>query len=159
MSALGIFHTAVSILPIGFGLVAFARDGKIDPKNRLGQLYIATMAIGSVTALGFIATKGFGPPQVLTLLTLAILAVATLTVRGHWRGPGYVQTVGLTASYFLLMFFATTETLTRLPAADPFASGPTDPVLAPVRLGLLAALALVVGLQVRKLRTATVRVR
>src|SRR4029453_1588753 len=67
MSPLGNFHTAISVLPIGFGLVAFPRDGKIDPRNRLGKLYLITMLIGSITALGFITTKGFTPGQVLTL--------------------------------------------------------------------------------------------
>ncbi len=45
------------------------------------------------------------------------------------------------------MFFATTETLTRLPLDHPFAIGPTDPALLPVRLGLLVALVLGVGYQ------------
>lgn len=152
MSPLGIFHTAVSVLPIGFGLIAFIRDGKIDPRNRLGKLYLLTMLLGSVTALGFIPTHGFGPPQVLTLLTLGLLLASVLTLRGAWRGPGYVQTVNLTLTYFLLMFFTTTETLTRLPKGDPFASGPTDPALMPVRLLLLALLAIGLTLQVRALR-------
>jgi hypothetical protein len=156
MSPLGIFHTAVSVLPIGFGLYAFVRDGKIDLKTRVGKLYWLTMLIGSVTALGFIPEKGFGPPQVLTLLTLGLLFAATLTLRGRWRGEGYVQTVSLSLSYFLLMFFTTTETLTRLPKGDPFASGPTDPALMPVRLVLLVVLAIGLTLQVRKLRAVPV---
>ena len=157
MSPLGIFHTAVSVLPIGFGLYAFVRDGKIDLKTRVGKLYWLTMLIGSVTALGFIPEKGFGPPQVLTLLTLGLLFAAPLTLRGRWRGEGYVQTVSLSLSYFLLMFFTTTETLTRLPKGDPFASGPTDPALLPVRLVLLVVLAIGLTLQVRKLRAVPVR--
>jgi hypothetical protein len=152
MSPLVIFHTAVSVLPIGFGLFAFARDGKIDPRSRLGKLYVLTMLIGSVSALGFVATKGFNPAQVLTLATLGLLAAATLTVRGHWRGPGYVQTISLTTSYLLLMVFTTTETLTRVPVGHPFATGPADPALIPVRLGLLAAFALGLGYQLLKLR-------
>jgi hypothetical protein len=159
MSPLGIFHTAVSVLPIGFGLYAFARDGKIDLKTRVGKLYWLTMLIGSITALGFIPEKGFGPPQVLTLLTLGLLFASVLTLRGRWRGEGYVQTVSLSLSYFLLMFFTTTETLTRLPKGDPFASGPNDPALLPVRLVLLVALAIGLTLQVRKLRAAPVAVR
>jgi len=148
MSALGIFQTAVSILPIGFGLAALIRDRKIDPKNLIGKLYIGTMLLGCITALGFIPSKGFGPPQVLTFLTLALLYFGTLTVTGKRRGEGHVQNICLSASYFLLWFFTTTETLTRIAVGRPFASGPTDPAFIPVRVILLIALMLGVALQV-----------
>jgi hypothetical protein len=154
MSPFGLFHTAVSVLPIGFGLLAFVRDGKIDPTNRVGKLYLVTMLLGSVTSWGFIPSKGFTPGQVLTLITLALLFTGTLTLRGRWREAGYVQTICLSASYLLLMVFATTETLTRLPVDSPFASGPTDPALTPVRLGLLAAFVLGLGYQVFRLRAS-----
>ena len=159
MSALGLFHTAISVLPIGFGLYAFARYGRIDPRTRSGQLYLITMLIGSISALGFITTKGFTPPQVLTLATLGLLFAATLTVRGTWREAGTVQSISLTASYLLLWVFTTTETLTRLPKDDPFATGPDDPALMPVRLALLALFLLAVGLQVRARRVEAVKVK
>jgi hypothetical protein len=159
MSPLGIFHTTVSVLPVGFGLYALLRDGRIDLKTRVGKLYWLTMLVGSMTALGLIPTNGFTPGQVLTLLTLGLLLASVLTLRGNWRAEGYVQTVSLTLSYFLLWFFTTTETLTRLPKGDPFASGPTDPALLPVRLVLLVALAVGLTLQVRKLRAVPVTVR
>jgi hypothetical protein len=158
LSPLGLFHTAVSILPIGFGLLAFFRDGKIDPKNTVGKLYLGTMLITCVTALGFLPSKGFTPGQVLNVVTLALLFAGTFTVRGKWRGEGYVQTLSLSASYLLLMVALTTETLTRLPADSPFAKeGPTDPALMPVRLGLLVAFVLGVGYQVFKLGAANAK--
>jgi hypothetical protein len=152
MSPFGMFHTGVSVLPIGFGLFAFVRDGKINPENGVGKLYLATMLMGCVTAFGFIFTKGFSPAQVLTLATLAILYFGTLTLRGRRRAAGLVQLICLSASYFLLMFFTTTEGLTRLPANHPFASGPTDPALNPVRLVLLIALVIGVAYQVIRQR-------
>lgn len=152
MSPFGMFHTVVSVLPVWFGLVAFARHGSIDPKTRAGKWYLLTMLAGSVSSWGFIATNGFNAAQVLTLLTIALLAIGTLTLRGSWREPGYVQTLALSASYLLLMVFATTETLTRVPVGLPFATGPTDPALVPVRLVLLTAFVIGVGYQVLKLR-------
>src|SRR5262249_9596904 len=92
------------------------------------------------------------PAQVLTLLTLALLFTATFTFRGEWRRPGVVQTVSLSASYLLLMVFTTTEVLTRLPAAHPFASGPADPALLPIRLVLLAGFVVGLGYQLLQLR-------
>lgn len=152
MSAFTLFHTAVSVLPIGFGFAAFLRQGTINPTTRHGRLYVAPMLAGSISSFGFLLTFGFTPGQVLTLLTLALLAVGTLTLRGRWRGPGYVQTIALSTSYLLLMVFATTETLKRFPVGHPFAAGPTDPSLIPVRLALLALFAVGLTFQIRTLR-------
>ena len=66
---------------------AFARDGKIDPRNRLGKLYLATVLLGSVTALGFIPTKGFTPGQILTLATFATPGRRDAHAAGHAAAP------------------------------------------------------------------------
>jgi hypothetical protein len=54
----------------------------------------------------------------------------------------------------MLMVFATTETLKRFPTSQPFASGPNDPSLIPVRLVLLALFVAGVAYQVLKIRAA-----
>lgn len=154
MSALGLFHTAVSVLAIPLGLVAFVRDGEIDPKNRVGKLYLAAMLVGSISAFGFILTKGFNPAQVLTVATLVLLFVGMIAGRAKWlgRAAGYVQTFSLSASYLLLMVFTTTETLTRVPVDHPFAASAESPELMPVRLALLVVFVIGLGYQLFKLR-------
>jgi hypothetical protein len=144
------FHTLISVLPVGFGLYALARHGRIDPATRSGRWYLGTMLAGTVSGFGFLPTLGFTPGQVLGLFTLALVLLGTLTLGGHWRKPGYVQTVALTTSFLMLMVFLTTETLRRFPLGHPFASGPADPSLIPVRLGLLAAYLAVLGWQLRR---------
>jgi hypothetical protein len=153
MSAFGLFHTAVSLLAVPLGLLAFVRDGKIDPTNRVGKLYLAAMLIGSLTAFGFILTNGLNPAQALTVATLVVLFVGTFARRAKWlgRAAAYVETISLSTSYLLLMVFTTTETLTRLPAGHPFAAGPDSPELMPVRLVLLVAFVLGLGYQLFKL--------
>lgn len=154
MTAFTLLHTIISVLPVGIGLAAFARHGAIRPNTRLGRWYLGTMLAGTVTGFGFLATLGFTPGQVFGLVTLGLLAVGTLTVRGQWRAAGYTQTVALSASYLMLWVFLTTETLKRFPTGQPFASGPADPSLIPVRLALLAAFVVGVGYQVLKIRSA-----
>ena len=153
MTAFTLFHTALSVLPVGFGLAAFARHGVIDPKTRLGKWYLGTMFAATVSSFGFLPALGFTPGQVLTLLTLALLVVGTFTLRGGWRGAGYTQTVALSASYLMLMVFTTTEVLKRVPVGRPFAAGPDDPALIPVRLGLLIAFFVGVSFQVLRIRS------
>jgi hypothetical protein len=153
MLTLGIFHTAVSVLPIGFGLLAIIRDRKIDLKTWMGKLYLITMFIGSVTALGFIPSRGFTPGEGLTVTTLGLLFTGIVAARVNWQAGKYVETISLSMSYLLLMVFTTTESLTRLPINNPFASGPTDSALLPVRLTLLALFVLGVGYQVWKIHS------
>jgi hypothetical protein len=154
MTAFTLLHTTVSVLPVGFGLAAYARHGAIDPKTRLGKWYAGTMLAGTLSGFGFILTIGFTPGQVLGLVTLALLAVGTLTPRGTWRQAGYTQTLALSASYLLLWVFLTTETLKRFPTGRPFASGPADPSLLPVRLALLALFLVGVTYQLLRVRAA-----
>ena len=152
MTAFTLFHTALSVLPIGFGFAAFARLGKIDPKTRLGKLYLGTMFAATVSSFGFLATFGFTPGQVLTLITLALLVLGMFTLRGNLRRPGYTQTITLSASYLMLMVFATTEILKHVPLSHPFASSAADPSLLPVRLALFVLFLIGVTYQVLKIR-------
>lgn len=154
MTAFTLLHTIISILPVGIGLAAFVRHGAILPNSRMGRWYLGTMLAGTVSGFGFLFTIGFTPGQVLGLVTLALLAVGALTLRGGWRSAGYTQTVALSASYLMLWVFLTTETLKRFPTGQPFASSPADPSLIPVRLALLAAFIVGVGYQVIKIRSA-----
>lgn len=154
MTPFGIFHTALSVPAIPLGLVALARFGKIDPATRVGKWYLASMLAGSVSAFGFIVTKGFTPAQVLTFATLFVLAAGMLARQAEWLGRAarYVETLSLSASYLLLMVFTTTETLTRVPVGHPFAANAQSPELLPVRLGLLLAFLVGVAYQVYELR-------
>jgi hypothetical protein len=153
MTAFTLFHTALSLLPVGFGLAALARHGRIEPATRLGRWYVGTMLAATISGFGFLLTFGFTPGQVLGLITLALVLIGTLTSSGRRREPGYVQTIALTTSLLLLMVFLSTEALKHFPAGRPFATGPADPSLIPVRLGLLTAYAAGLAVQIRKVRS------
>jgi hypothetical protein len=87
----------------------------------------------------------------LTLVTLALLAAGTVTLGGQWRPAGYTQSIGLTTSFLLLMVFLTTEALKHFPVGRPFATGPADASLIPVRVGLLIGYAAMLGRQFWKI--------
>jgi hypothetical protein len=156
MSAFGFVHTAVSLLPIGFGLYALLRHGKIDLATRSGNAYFVTMLLGSATGFVIFAHGGFSLGHALTLLVVALLLAAALAPRMHWLGglAPYVQTAGFSTSFLLLMVFATTEGLTRLPPEHPYASGADAPELMPVRVALLGAFIAGLGWQLWRLRMA-----
>ena len=152
MSAYGVFHTILSLPPIFLGLLAFAQHRSFDPLTPAGKWYAITMFLATISGFGFLPTRPFVPGQVLTLVTLAFLLGGLFTIRGTLRAAGYVQAICLTTTYLLLMVFTTTEGLTRLPVGKPFAAGPEDPALLPVRVGLLVAFAVALGMQIVKLR-------
>jgi len=133
ISALGAFHTALSVIPLVAGLAAFERDGKIIPSSVLGKVYWGGMAASVVTAFGLSSTGGFNPGHALGILALVVMAIATLAPRFLGRVGAYVQVALMSFSFFLLMVPGTNETLSRLPVGHPIGNGPDSP---PVQLAL-----------------------
>ncbi len=135
-----------------FGLIALVAEGRISPRTRLGQIYLGTMLVATVSAFGFIPSRGFDGPQFVTLLTLAFLFAGTFTLGGRLRSEGYFQTIVFSATYLELVVFAAGELLTRVPPEHPFATTPTDPAIRPVYVGLFLIFVIGVGFQMFKLR-------
>jgi hypothetical protein len=92
------------------------------------------------------------------VLTLVILAFAVLVEKRAPVGttPRAVEVVSYTATFFLHMIPAINETLTRIPAGAPLASGPQDPLV----LGLVgvAFVGFVIGATVQVARLRALRV-
>lgn len=141
VSAFGAFHTVLSIIPLVAGLVAFARDGRINPASGIGKVYWVGMAASVVTAFGLSSTGGFNPGHALGILTLLVMLAGTLAPRFLGRAAAYVQVVLMSFSFMLLMVPGTNETLSRLPAGHPIGNGPDSP---PVQMALAAVFALFV---------------
>jgi uncharacterized membrane protein len=131
MSILGIIHTLLSLPPIVFGLWGFLSAGRIDPATRVGRLYLLSMVASIVTSFGLSSTGGFNPGHALGILALVLMAVAVAAPRLGWLGGGapYVQTLSLSASFLVLLVPGIIETLTRLPAGQPLATGPQSPAI------------------------------
>lgn len=159
MSTLGIIHTALSVLPILFGLWAFLRDGSIDPANRLGRLYLLSMVASIVTSFGLSRAGGFNPGHALGIIALLLMGLAVLAPRLGWLGNGvpYVQTLSMSASFLVLLVPGIVETLTRVPVGQPLATGPESPA---VQGSLAVLLVLFLGgtaWQVLRLRAGALR--
>lgn len=132
LSAIGLVHTALSLLPLFAGLYSFARYGGISPGTRAGALYLFGLALSVGTAFGLSSTGGLNPGHVLGVLAMLAALGGAFAPRLPFlgRARGYLSAFGLSFSFFLLLVPAITETLTRLPAAAPLATGPQDPVVA-----------------------------
>lgn len=143
LSIVGAVHTALSLIPVIAGLVAFTRDGKIDPGTVAGKVYWIGMVASVVTAFGLSSTGGLNPGHVLGVLTLIVMAAATLAPRIGFLGHAakYIQVALMSFSFMLLMVPGTNETLSRLPAGHPIGNGPDS---APVQMALAGVFVLFV---------------
>ena len=159
LTTLGIFHTAIALIGLAAGFYALAQCKEIRVANRIGQVYVVGTFIAAVTGLFIFQHGGFGPPHVLSILTIIALAVGILAglsgVFGGWSR--YVQAISFTTTILFHLIPAITETTTRLPAGVPIFSSPDDPGLKPIAGVLLVIYAIGLTLQIRWMRASAPR--
>jgi uncharacterized membrane protein len=158
LTPLGTFHTAVSLIAVGTGLVALIRDRQISPKTRLGQTYLITTLITVLTGFGIFEHGGFGKAHALGVVTLIVLAIAAVAGRSRLfgRAAPYVETVAYSATFFFHLIPGITETSTRLPLGAPLLSSQEAPELQVATAALFVAFLIGATLQVRRMRRARV---
>ena len=117
LTPFGMFHTAIGLIAVVYGVIALARDKQISPKNHLGQFYLVATLVTAVSALALFRQGGFGLPHALAVWTLIALAIGTTAAGSSLfgRASPYVQA----ASYSITMLFhliaAVTAWSTRFP--------------------------------------------
>jgi len=154
LTSLGTIHTAISLVAVVAGLIALFRDKEINPKNRLGMLYLLTTLLTCLTGFGIFQHGGFGKPHALGVITLLVMALAAGAGWKGWfgRAAPYVATLGYSATFLFHWIPAVTETSTRLPLGAPLLASAEAPELKAVT-GLLFLLYLIgATLQVLRLR-------
>jgi uncharacterized membrane protein len=159
LTPLGIFHTAISLIAVAAGLIALIRDGRISPKNLLGQVYVAGTIVTCVTGFGIFQHGGFGKPHILGIVTLAVLGLAAVAgySKVFGRASPYVETVSYSATFLFNLIPGITETTTRLPPGAPLLPNADAPQLQ-VATGILFMLFLIgAALQVRGMRAQGTR--
>lgn len=154
MTPFGLFHTLISLVAVVAGVVSFFREGRIGWDDGLGKTYVLFTIASCVTALFIFHHGGFGPPHVVAILTLVVLAIAALarSTRVFGRGARYVETISYSATFLFHMIPAVTETSTRLPPGAPLVDSPDSPTLKAVYLVLLAGFLIGAVLQSLRLR-------
>lgn len=156
LTSLGAVHTAISLIAVAAGIIAFVRDQEISPHNGVGRIYIWTTIVTCLTGFGIFQHGGFGKPHALGVLTLLVLGAAAIAGRTQLfgRASKYIETVGYSLTFLFHMIPALTETFTRLPIGAPLFASPEDPALQKLT-GLFVVLFLVgATLQVRRLRSS-----
>jgi uncharacterized membrane protein len=154
LTQLGIIHTAISLVAIATGVLAFLRHRQILTTDRLGQTYLVTTFLTAATGLGIFEHGGFGPPHALSIMTLIALAIGTLAAlrQSFGRSSRTVQAVSYTSTAFFHTIPGFTESLTRLPLGNPVLPSQEAPEFRIIYGVLLALFAIGLFLQLRWLR-------
>jgi uncharacterized membrane protein len=143
LTPLGVIHTIISLIAVGAAIVALGRDRQLVATNRVGRVYMIATVLTCLTGLPIFQHGGFGPPHMLAILTLVVLAVVYAAAKtplfGSWSR--YVEVLGLSLTVFFHWVPAVTESSSRLPPGAPLTTGPDDPrVQAAVGAGLVVFL-------------------
>lgn len=159
ISPFGMFHTAIALVAVFFGIRSLVRYGEIGTRTRSGALYVWLTAATAFTGLFIFRHGEFGAPHMLAIATLVVLAAAAMAERAGGSGLArYITVLGNSLTLFFHLIPGLTETGTRIPIGDPAFTGPEDPVLKTiVGVGFLVYLAgaAVQAMRIRRgLRTA-----
>jgi uncharacterized membrane protein len=155
LTTLGIAHTAISLVALVSGFAALARFKQIRIKDRMGLIYLVSTFLTAATGLGIFQHGGFGPPHVLSILTLLALGVGWAATATTVLGglSAYVQLVCFSTTVFFHLVPGFTETLTRLPPSAPLLASAEAPQLQAIAAVLLVALITGLVFQIRWLRS------
>lgn len=156
ITAFGMFHTILSLIGLAAGAVSLFRHGGIALASRAGQAFVLFTVASCVSGLFIHHHGGFGKPHVLSIVTLAVLAVAILAERraAFGRASRLVSTLSYSLAFFFHFIPGFTETLTRVPVGHPWATGPEDPKLAALIGSAFVVFLIGATLQVLRLRSA-----
>ncbi|MBU8978076.1 MULTISPECIES: hypothetical protein [unclassified Lysobacter] len=159
VTAFGALHTVIAIVGVIAGFIALIAHRQILLSSRSGAVFWWFTVGAAFTGLFIFRRGGFGVPHVLSLITLAVLALAWFAERRH--GFGRASTYAAVLLNLTALFFhfipASVESLTRLPLGAPYAAGPEDPALfGPIGTAFVAYLIAAVW-QVLRVRGATRR--
>ena len=148
VEAFTLLHVIISLVGIASGLVVlFAMIGG-RRSDALTAVFLATTVATSVTGF-FFHSKAIGPPHIVGVISLVVLALALLALYGRrlagiWR-PVYV--VAAVLAFYLNCFVAVVQAFLKIPPLHALAPAGTEPpfaiaqglvLLAFVGLGYLA---------------------
>ena len=154
LTPLGIIHTAISLVAVAAGILAFVRYGRITTQQRVGRVYLLTTVFTCLTGFGIFQHGGFGKPHILGIVTLLVCALAWWAGRRRATGrlAPYVEAVAYSLTFFFHMIPGVTETTTRLPLGAPWVANAEAPVLQTAAGAMFVVFLVGAAWQVRRLR-------
>jgi len=130
LTKIGVIHTLVSLVALYVGIWALIRYKEFSYRQRLTQVYFVTTLIVAVTGLFIFQHGGFGPPHVLSILTILAIGAGAITEKTRLLGgwSRYFQALCYSTTLFFHAIPGFNESLSRIPPGKPITTGPDDPL-------------------------------
>jgi hypothetical protein len=151
IAAFTTLHVIISLIGIVTGLVVLAAMSRGQYLRGLTTTFLVTTILTSVTGF-FFHSASFGPPHVIGVISLLILAIAlyalySKSLTGSWRGT-YVVTAAI--ALYLNCLVGVIQAFQKIPALHALA--PTQTKEPPFVIAQVLLLVLIVYLTRRALR-------
>ena len=148
-------HVVISLVGIMTGFIVVAVMLQSGPIAGWNAFFLVSTILTSVTGF-FFPIKVFGPPHIVGVISLVVLAVALVAIYGKkLAGPWRAIYVGSAVlALYLNVFVAVVQSFDKFPYLHKFAPTGSEPAFA-VTQGLVLILFIVVGIAaVRRYRPA-----
>ena len=157
-STFTLVHVVISLIGIVSGVIVIL--GMLSAKRLDGwtMLFLATTVLTSVTGFFFHSTS-FGPPHVIGIISLVVLAIAILALyfrhlTGAWR---WIYVVGAVVALYFNVFVGVVQAFQKLPFLQPLAPTQSEPPFLFVQLIVLAIFIVLGFLAARRFHPEAVR--
>ena len=146
LNALTVVHVVLSLIGIGSGVVAIHGLLKAKTLGRWTQTFLATTAATSITGFLF-PFHGVTPAQVLGVLSLIALIIASLSIYRHHLQGIWRRTYAITAlmALYFNVFVLIVQSFEKIPALHAMAPTQTEQ---PFKLTQLVVLVLFILLTI-----------
>jgi hypothetical protein len=134
-----LLHVAISLIAIACGVVVMIGMWRAQRVPLWTAVFLVTTVATSVTGFLF-HSKSFGPPHVVGVISLVILALALVALYGYrltgaWR---WIYVAGALAAFYLNVFVAVVQAFQKLPFLNALAPKGSEPPFAITQLLVLA---------------------
>ena len=149
-STFTLVHVVLSLIGIFSGAVVLLGMFGAKRLNGWTALFLATTVLTSVTGF-FFPSVSFGPPHVIGVISLVVLAVAipalyVYRLMGSWR---WIYVAGAVAALYFNVFVGVVQAFQKLPFLQPLAPTQSEP---PFLIAQAVVLVIFVGLAIAAVR-------
>jgi hypothetical protein len=147
LNVLTVVHVVLSLAGIGSGVVAIYALLKAKTSGRWTQAFLATTAATSISGFLF-PFHGVTPAQILGVLSLVVLIIASLSVYRHHLQGAWRRTFAITAviALYFNVFVLVVQLFRKVPALEAMAPTQSEP---PFQISQLAVLLVFAAIGIR----------
>jgi magnesium-transporting ATPase (P-type) len=151
-------HVIISLIGIGSGIVVALGMCQGIRLPRWTALFLLTTVLTSVTGFLF-HSAAFGPPQVIGVISLIILAVAIVALYvNHLAGAArWVYIISAVLALWLNAFVGVVQAFQKLPTLHTLAPTQKEPPFFAAQLVVLALFIVIAAVALRRFPARTVR--